>query len=113
MRRSRVQDLTKLGSVSEKVWYRVSSNSAKLYAFIIFLNWTVLAYGTRARNARGSQNCAILSIIRLFTGKGALCLSVNNVVVSLPCRKDATKVFFREVNANKDIMNTVLPSFYT
>ena len=56
-----------------------------------------LAYGTRARSARGSENYAIVSIIRPFTGKGALGLSVNNVVVYLSCRKDAIEVCFREV----------------
>ena len=44
-------------------------------------------------SARGSENCAILSILCSFTGNGAF-LCVNDVVVDLPCRKDATKVFF-------------------
>ena len=57
----------------------------------------ILAYGTRARSARGSQNCAILSIIHLFTTNGAFWLSVNSVVVYLPWRKDATKVFFTKL----------------
>ena len=70
-----------------------------------------LAYGTRARGARGSQKCAILSIICPFTTNGAF-LCVNDVVVHLRCRKDAIKVFL-EVNTNKDIINTVLTSSYT
>ena len=57
----------------------------------------ILAYGTRARSARGSQNCAILSIIPILTAKGAFWLSVNSVVVYLPCRKDATEVFFAKL----------------
>ena len=50
----------------------------------------LLAYGTRARSARGSQNCAILSILCPFNGNGAH-LRVNDVVVDLPCRKDVIK----------------------
>ena len=40
-----------------------------------------LAYGTRARSARGSQNCAILSIICPFTANSAfrLCVSIYSV----------------------------------
>ena len=53
----------------------------------------LLAYETRARSARGSQNCAILSIICPFTGNSAFWLCVNDIVVDLPRRKDATKVF--------------------
>ena len=45
-------------------------------------------------------DCAILSIIFPLTGNGAF-LCVQDVVVDLPWRKDANKVFFREVNANK------------
>ena len=71
---------------------------------------TFLAHGTRARSARGSQNCAILSIICPFTGNSPFRLRVNNVVLGLPCRKDATEVFFCEVHTNKYIINTVLPS---
>ena len=59
----------------------------------------------------GSQNCAILSIIFPFTGNGAF-LWVNDVVVDLSCQRDATKIFFREVNKNKYIINTVLMSSY-
>ena len=70
----------------------------------------ILAYGTRARSARGSQNCAILSIICPFTGNSAFWLCVNDVVLGVPCRKDATEVFFCEVHTNKYIINTVLPS---
>ena len=69
------------------------------------------AYGTRARSARDSHNCAILSIICPFIGNGAF-LCVSDVVVDIPCRKDATKVLFREVNTNKYIINTVLTSPY-
>ena len=50
-------------------------------------------YGTRARSACDSQNCAILSIICPFTGNGAF-LCVNDVVVDLLYRKDATKLFY-------------------
>ena len=39
------------------------------------------------------------------------CISV--VRVDLPRRKEAIKVFIREVNSNKYIINTVLPSSYT
>ena len=70
------------------------------------------AYGTRASSARGSQNCAILSILCPIAGNGAFLL-VNEVVVHLPCRKDAIKVFFREVKTNKYIIDTVLTSSYT
>ena len=59
----------------------------------------ILAWGARARSARGSQNCAILSIIFPFIGNGA-CLCTNDV-------------FFREVNTNKYSINTVLTSSYT
>ena len=72
-----------------------------------------LAYGTRARSARGSQNRAILSIICPFTGNRAFRLCVNDIVVDLPRRKDATKVFIREVSTTKYIINMVLPSSYT
>ena len=65
MRRSRVQDLTKLGSVSEMVWYRVSSNHAKPYAFIIFLNWTIAARLLRG-NRNQSWSVALTSTIDLF-----------------------------------------------
>ena len=37
-------------------------------------------------------------------------LCVNDVVVNLPCRLDTIKVFFRKVNTNKYIINTVLTS---
>ena len=53
----------------------------------------LLAYGTHARSALGSQNCAILSILCPFTGNSAFRLCVNDIVVDLPRRKDATKVF--------------------
>ena len=43
--------------------------------------------------ARGSQNCAILSILCPFSENRAF-LCVNDVVVDLPCGKDTTKVFF-------------------
>ena len=66
------------------------------------------AYGTRARSARDSHNCAILSIICPFIAFPC----VSDVVVDIPCRKDATKVLFREVNTNKYIINTVLTSPY-
>ena len=69
-----------------------------------------LANGTRARSARGSQNCAILSIICPFTGNSAFRLCVNDPVLGVPCRKDATEVFFCEVHTSKYIINTVLPS---
>ena len=72
---------------------------------------TSLAYGTRARSARGSES-PILSIIFPFIGNGAF-LCANEVVVDLPCRKDAAKVFFCEVNTNKYFINTVLTSSYT
>ena len=49
----------------------------------------ICAYGTRARSARGSQNCAILSIICPFTGNSAF-LCVNDVV-NLPCRRPPFK----------------------
>ena len=75
-----------------------------------YFAWALLAYGTRARSARGSQNCAILSIICPFTGNSAFGLCVNDVVLGVPCRKDATEVFFCEVHTNKYIINTVLPS---
>ena len=51
---------------------------------------------------RAVVKTAILSIICPFTGNGAF-LCVNDVVVDLPCRKDATKIFFREGNTNKYI----------
>ena len=66
MRRSQVQDLTKLGSVSQMVWYRVSSNHAKLYAFIIFLNWTIAARLLR-RNRNQPRGVALTSTIYLFS----------------------------------------------
>ena len=46
-----------------------------------FLRRECLAYGTRARSARGSQNRAILSIICPFTGNSAfrLCVSIYPV----------------------------------
>ena len=56
-----------------------------------------LAYGTRARSARGGENRAILSIICTFTGNRAFRLCVNDIVVDLPRRKDATKVFIRKI----------------
>ena len=65
MRRFQVQDLTKLGSVSEMVWYRVSSNHAKLYAFIIFLNWTIAARLLR-RNRNQPRSVALTSTIYIF-----------------------------------------------
>ena len=68
------------------------------------------AYGTRPRS---SQNCAIVSILCPIAGNGAF-LCVNDVVyVHLHCRKDAIKVFFREVNTNKYTIITVLTSSYT
>ena len=70
-----------------------------------------LAYGTRARSAGGSQNCAILSMLCPFTGNGAL-LCVNAVVVDLPSGKDAIKVLFCGVNTKKYIFNTVLTTSY-
>ena len=76
------------------------------------LHHNALAYGTCARSAHGSQNCTTLSIIVPFIGNGAF-LCANDVVVDLPCRKDATKVFFREVNTNKYIINAVVTSSYT
>ena len=66
MRRSQVQDLTKLGSVSEMVWYRVSSNHAKPYAFIIFLNRTIAARLLR-RNRNQPRSVALTSTIYLFS----------------------------------------------
>ena len=72
-----------------------------------------LAYGTRVRSARGSQNRAILSIICPFTGNRAFWLCVNDIVVDLSRRKDATKVFIREVSTTKYIINMALPSSYT
>ena len=68
-----------------------------------------LAYGTRVRCPRGSQNCAVLSILCPFTGNGTF-LCVNDVVVDLSCRKDTLKVFFLKVNINKCIINTILTS---
>ena len=46
-----------------------------------FKQESILAYGTRARSARGSQNRAILSIICPFTGNSAfrLCVSIYPV----------------------------------
>ena len=140
----------------------------------------ILANGTRARSARGSQNCPFLSIIFIYVQYSYIMrflvrhnrhhkvsqsvplfksrktvtiflrikvgghfvmsivkcheshyvgvldnphhfpfhrkrciLSANDVVVDLPCQKDATKVFLRDVNTNKYIMNTVLTSSYT
>ena len=49
------------------------------------LNANILAYGTRARSARGSQNRAILSIICPFTGNRAFrFLSIYPVERTLP-----------------------------
>ena len=39
------------------------------------------------------------ALLNRNTGNGAF-LCINDVVVDLPCRKDASKVFFREVNTN-------------
>ena len=91
----------------------IDQRSAKVKNRKFSKTFTNLAYGTRARSARGSQNRAILSIICPFTGNRAFRLCVNDIVVDLSRRKDATKVFIREVSTTKYIINMVLPSSYT
>ena len=71
------------------------------------------AYGTQARSVRGSQNrlCYPDNPFPLHWKRCMRC--VKDVAVDLPCRKDAIKVPFREVNTNKYIINTVLTTSYT
>ena len=82
-----------LGFFNEKRW-----SATWFWSLLskVFLLENLRAYGTRARSARGSQNCTVLSIIFPFTGNSAL-QCVNDLVVDLHCRKDAIHVFFCEV----------------
>ena len=59
MRRSRVQGLNKVGSISEIVCYEASSNHAKFHAFITKVNnsaifWTITAV---LLLSTGEKNC--------------------------------------------------------
>lgn len=89
------------------MWWSIAFNEGERILIMY------LAHGTRARSAHESQNCAILSINCPFTENSAFWLCVNDIVVDLPRRKDATKVFVREVNTTKYIINAVLPSSHT
>ena len=53
----------------------------------------ILAYRTRTRSARGSQNCAILSIICPFTGNGAF-LTLLSIY---PIERTPPKSFFAKL----------------
>ena len=66
----------------ERVWYTICSNTVEpRLTATSDSSIPSLAYGTRARSARGSQNRAILSIICPFTGNSAfrLCVSIYPV----------------------------------
>ena len=92
-------------------WAAIAANIAANIKFTTILSLhTEPAPAMRAAVKTVLSNCAIQSIICPFTGNSAFRLCVNDVVFGVPCRKDATEVFFCEVHTNKYIINAVLPS---